>query len=816
MVWSRVQQLLKQRVGRRLRGVPQRTAETLELRSLLTAVTVQLDVLKDTTIYESSGAEAGNGAGSYLLVGGEAADELARRGLLAFDLANADIPQGATILDVTLTLHVSSAYGGAADIAVYRLQTDWGEGAADAPGNEIDGAPAQQFDATWLFSFFDGAAWTTPGGDFLAGASATANVAEPGTVQWVGEGLIQDVQHWLDNPAENFGWMLLGDFEPGSLKAFDSRDSTNAVLRPSLEVTYESPLLPALVEGRSWQDMNADGLRVPQSIFDLQLTYHQGRNLFNLYGGKEYWFRSALNQAWYFLTDSGALLRWSGQAYQLTGTLIEQLDTRFHANPGLLLQTPESVAEPWLNGTTFQLLDSTGAVVATTVSADRDLNQDGQINPELERGWYRFEVSTAGDYRVRAVAPAGLVESPSLTSQQAQQAYDLQTSLGLTFTGSLYENCGFRGERWLKASSGWVYITPAGDLYRWSGRSGTAASPVLGTWLAHLGPAYYRDVSLIYNARSPQFSVVQGTPAGAPSAGFYQPVTINGRAWQDVNGDGVRNPEEFGSAAQVSRPADAPAGNFQWYRVTVPQSPGAPAQDLYFYLSGTRLFHWSPQAGSTFYTEVWGGATGTPESTLQAAFCVESWLNGSTLQLLDERGYVVTQTQTANQDLNGDQQIDPVQESGWYAFTGLLPGRYTIREVQRAGWIGSSPAGTTAQQNQALSLQQQFGFKAASHDWYNFGARQERWFQGSQNQWFYIVPDGTVFRWDGNSGGARGAVQGTQLARLSAGYYVNISQLFQPQSSTVTAAQPVSTLNFGSLRVVDGLFANLQAELLKV
>lgn len=803
---------------RRHRGCPDTAlvAELLDERTLLSAVTVQAGVLQDTTIYDLRAGDVANGAGQYILVGGEGSDEVRTRALISFNLGAAGIPSGATILDAVLTLHASYTIGGAADFSLHRLTTAWGEAGSNAPGNERDGDQARQSDATWLFSFFDGASWQNPGGDFAPGSSAVVNVAGTGSYQWSSSDLIRDVQGWIDNTSSDFGWLLLGDQIPGSLVAFDSRESSNAAMRPTLEITYETPLLPTIVQGRTWNDKSGDGLKIPSAVNDLRLQYYQGRNLFNVYGGNEYWYRSDVNQAWYFLTSSGQLTRWDGQSKKLTGQLTAQLDSRFWSNPTELLYSTTAVSETFLNGVTVQLVNSAGTVVSTAITGDRDLDGDGRIASETESGWYRFQAPPAGNYSVRILPSQGWVESGTAVSSKAHEVFDLKTSMGLSFQNSYYENCGFRGERWLRSSTGWVFITPAGDLYAWSGKHGTASSPVAGTLITVLGPAYYRDPSLIWMATNPTIRVQEGETSTVSSLGLFQPATVSGRSWFDRNGDGIRSPETFSTARSIPRPTGAPESGFTWFAVTSPVGTGGATTETYFYASGTQLFQWSAAGGSVYFTEVWGGAVNSPSQILQAVFTPELWQNGTQIELLNDRGYVVTTALTKDVDLNGDKKIDAGTESGWYSFGNLIPGNYTIREVPRGGWLASTPAPSVSLQFQAETLQQQLGLRASAKDWYNFGGRKERWFQGRRNEWYFIIPNGTVYEWDRISGGTNGPAGGRQIAKLSASFYINTDLLFRPRSATVSVAsgQSVSGINFGNHKVVDGLFSSLTNELL--
>ena len=80
--------------------------------------------------------------------------------------------------------------------------------------------------------------WGTPGGDFSPDASAAVTVAGIGSYTWESTSqLVADVQSWLDDPAANFGWLVLGDESKSkTTKRFNSKD--NADNRPMLAVEY--------------------------------------------------------------------------------------------------------------------------------------------------------------------------------------------------------------------------------------------------------------------------------------------------------------------------------------------------------------------------------------------------------------------------------------------------------------------------------------------------------------------------------------------------------------------------------------------------
>jgi hypothetical protein len=223
------------------------------------SASVTIGASKDNSIFQNFPSNSGGGAAG-IYVGGTATKS-PRRGLIAFDVAD-NVPAGATITSVQLTLY--SALGGGTTNAVelHRLSADWGEGSAGSDldsvqfgGGGFDAAPGN---ATWNERFFGFAAWTNPGanGDFNPAASATALIGVPNpdwtnptAYNWLSTpALVSDVQGWLDNSATNFGWILINSDETsqGTARAFFSRSATLDTngfpllhdVHPALTITY--------------------------------------------------------------------------------------------------------------------------------------------------------------------------------------------------------------------------------------------------------------------------------------------------------------------------------------------------------------------------------------------------------------------------------------------------------------------------------------------------------------------------------------------------------------------------------------------------
>jgi hypothetical protein len=69
--------------------------------------------------------------------------------------------------------------------------------------------------------------------------SASQSVDATGFYSWSGPALVADVQSWLDNPQNNFGWVLIGNESvPQTAKRFDTRENIETSFRPALSVQY--------------------------------------------------------------------------------------------------------------------------------------------------------------------------------------------------------------------------------------------------------------------------------------------------------------------------------------------------------------------------------------------------------------------------------------------------------------------------------------------------------------------------------------------------------------------------------------------------
>lgn len=210
---------------------------------------VALTPVADNTLYYNTAGNSSNGAGTAMFAGNNANLTVSpRRALVRFDVA-ASVPAGATVVSASLTLTESGSNFDEYTCNIHRITNSWGEGSSVATGGQGGGGPSQTGDATWLFRFFPGSAWTTAGGDFDASISASLSVGAGAAFTWSSAQLAADVQDMATNPAANFGWMVRGDESLSkTAKKFSTREDI-AESQPRLDIRFFATCLG---------DLNAD------------------------------------------------------------------------------------------------------------------------------------------------------------------------------------------------------------------------------------------------------------------------------------------------------------------------------------------------------------------------------------------------------------------------------------------------------------------------------------------------------------------------------------------------------------------------------
>lgn len=471
--------------------------------------------------------------------------------------------------------------------------------------------------------------------------------------------------------------------------------------------------------------------------------------------------------------------------------------------------------EPLLNGWQIELVNAGGVVVATSITENRDLNLDGQINPNTERGWYSFTGIVAGDYVVREVIPDGWQQSlPGGSGEYALTLLPLQAAINQDFGN--YRPGAIRGRKWEDLNGDGIRSTNEPYLNGWTIELVDDTGTVVAQTTTGLDLDGQNGIDPITEAGLYVFTDV------TPGDWTIREVLQDGWSGTVPNGGVVAEQAlaldiQFEFYDDGSAPVTVQFVPVKWFR-------SATDGDAWYFLSqGGQLFKWDTVPGSQSGTLIasLGPAyyndpslltnpqpSGAHVSVLDSGQnlanvdfgnyqdvridgrkyhdtnsngqrdATEAYLNGWTIELRTANGALVNSAVTADVDLNGDGSIDPTLETGIYAFENLAPGDWVVTEVNQTGWVRSAPS-TGGLQETAFELDNRFGFFFTGNLFQDTYGADEKWVRASEevDRWFYILPDGGVYRWSEIADSATGTLVGT----LDATFWENPEQLYRAE-----------------------------------
>ena len=226
------------------------------------AQTLYLTPSADTALLETF--PSNNFGGQLYLNAGTTQNFTKNRGLLKFDVAG-QLPRNAKVTSARLTLEVTRSPSDDDHPSTFELRRvlrDWGEGNQSGQPPLL-GAPATTNEANWSYRFaFTTNTWSVPGGesgvDFANVASGEQYIYGPNFSPYTFEANAQmtaDVQNWLQQSANNFGWMLLTQSEGLNFTArrFASREDSGRA--PILEVNYFVPQINQITRGSNFVEL---------------------------------------------------------------------------------------------------------------------------------------------------------------------------------------------------------------------------------------------------------------------------------------------------------------------------------------------------------------------------------------------------------------------------------------------------------------------------------------------------------------------------------------------------------------------------------
>ena len=305
------------------------------------------------------------------------------------------------------------------------------------------------------------------------------------------------------------------------------------------------------------------------------------------------------------------------------------------------------VDEPGLSGVTVNLLDTTtGEWVATTTSAEMDLDGDGVIDPAAERGLYRFDGLLPGAYDV-IVSPQA---DQTQTTPGGGGARAIVLAPGDAVGGLEF---GVYGGAGLSSASGQVFGDVNIDGSRDAGEVGIDE----------------RTVELVDTATGRVVASAMTASIDLDGSGAIDAATESGLFDIAHVAPGVYQ-LRLGDAAP-------------W---TLTDAAGA----IQLTVIGDQVFE-GLAFGAAKLNVISGQVFEDPDgSGVRGAG--EIGLDGRTVDLVDAATGLVVATATAwFADLNGDQWIDPAGERGLYTFM-VAPGDYEVRQVLPDPWLQSTPA----------------------------------------------------------------------------------------------------------------------------
>jgi uncharacterized protein YkwD len=89
--------------------------------------------------------------------------------------------------------------------------------------------------------------------------------------------------------------------------------------------------------------------------------------------------------------------------------------------------------------------------------------------------------------------------------------------------------------------------------------------------------------------------------------------------------------------------------------------------------------------------------------------------------------------------------------------------------------------------SQAYGLKVKYGLHTDGNYLLNWGGKQDKWIMGSGSSWFFLLPNGALYQWDGSN-----TASGTLVANLGASFYADPTLLTNAQPGQAPATLSVS------------------------
>ncbi|KKN79886.1 hypothetical protein LCGC14_0335140, partial [marine sediment metagenome] len=340
--------------------------------------------------------------------------------------------------------------------------------------------------------------------------------------------------------------------------------------------------------------------------------------------------------------------------------------------------------EPGLDGWTIELVDpSTGAVIATTVTASADLNTDGMIDPITEAGLYAFTDLPAEDYQLREMQQDGWV-------QTYREPFDMKLHIYAGWTNFVVDIFSYE-PYWLEGS--FLEVDPTPGL--WKVNDDVFQALPSGSLHGIDFPAYTPGTD-----PNRYWFVVEDMRMGSQKQWATADKDFDDITIEVIDDPVARTIQVFGRTGDANRVfgligSDGTEYSPQYGKITTPLvylgATYGPRSLTFSLAVGQSL------SGMDFANTDAGVVTGQLFNDVNANLARDAGevgLNGWTVEAVDPiDGRVIASTVTMDIDLDESGTIDPETESGLYVLDYVRVGTVDIRVVTAEGWTVTAPAG---------------------------------------------------------------------------------------------------------------------------
>ncbi|MEE2785784.1 MAG: hypothetical protein VX589_00495 [Myxococcota bacterium] len=370
-----------------------------------------------------------------------------------------------------------------------------------------------------------------------------------------------------------------------------------------------------------------------------------------------------------------------------------------------------------------------------------------------------------------------MLNQGSNSNERACQLYRLNRRYGLYSSGDLRLDWGGLGDKWIRIGyGGWMFMLPNGELYRWDGQP----RPIRGELIATLDATVYDDLSQLYappvlpetcsseQDREPiqtllkrAFEIDQ-TLQFRTTGRFFDNwggrgekwLTTEDNQWYFIEPDGTLVRWAGGSLRNGRLVATLSAEFFQRPdRLTNARDPAVDnclaAGDTYTAYDLDQELALGQRHGD--YAEDWGGLG-------------EKWLGSG-------RGdwYFIVPDGTLYQWDTGTSPPRGVEVARLSPSYHANPGALHGAAYPEPGFcsVADDPDLSVSLDDVAAEVDASLGLSSHGNYALNWGGRQEKWIAGAGGQWYYLLPDGSFYRW---AAGSR-PIDGELIVTLSAEFY---------------------------------------------